>query len=89
MMVSRVRFLSRPAPRYSAVTGSAAVMARCFFYFFVGRDGPASDHGERADVDGACADGALREDFGRGPRREREVVGLLALAATRCQKFPK
>jgi hypothetical protein len=52
------------------------------------------DHGERADVDAACADGdaacadgALREDLGCGPRREREVVGSLALAATRCVRL--
>ena len=69
-------------------------MARCFFLLLRRKGRTGFDHGEHAEVDAACADGdaacadgALREDFGCGPRREREVVGLLALAATRCVRL--
>ena len=72
------------------LSGNGAVL-----FLFLRRKGRTGfDHGEHAEVDAACADGdaacadgALREDLGCGPRREREVVGLLALAATRCMRL--
>ncbi len=81
---------SSPLRGHRKRSGDGAVL----FLLLRRRGRTGFDHAEHADGDAACADGdaacadgALREDLGCGPRREREVVGLLALAATRCVRL--